>query len=179
MRNYKSEYQWAVIQIDRILVANHLGPVEINSVAEIGSRDALDGIYLSKIYSAHTYVFEPDPSNADICRINIDRFGSSDISFYELALLDKDEAIEFYSVDKALYDNNGAGGLFKINFHHRFKGDPDYKRGPVQRRITVAGARFDTLGIPPPSHCYGRSGRRALGFKGIWAFIESREGYYP
>lgn len=57
--------------------------------------------------------------------------------------MDKDEAIEFYSVDKALYDNNGAGGLFKINFHHRFKGDPDYV-GPVQRRITVAGARFDT-----------------------------------
>ena len=41
---------------------------KINVIAEIGSRDALDGIFLSKKYNSKTYIFEP-------LKINIQKIG--------------------------------------------------------------------------------------------------------
>ena len=61
----KSEYEWAIKLI------NNLG-VKISSVAEIGSRDALDAIYLAEVFKCSVSVFEPDPVNAVVCRENID-----------------------------------------------------------------------------------------------------------
>ena len=144
MTSKKSEYEWAIKLID------NLG-IKIESVAEIGSRDALDAIYLSKVFKCSVSVFEPDPVNAIVCKENIiDSSLNKFISFYEIALSDKDANLDFYSIDRDLYSNNGAGGLFRINFSNRYKSDPDHNRPTVQRLIRVQGQRYDSLAIPPP-----------------------------
>ena len=143
-----TNYDWA---IDRIFI-KHPNLIKRGAViAEIGSRDALDGIGLAKRLDGKVYVFEPDPINRKVCKKNIETMGAGlNLEFYGIALCAENKEIEFLSIDTDLYDNRGASGMFPINFNNRSLRDPDYKRDSVQKPVRVDGERFDSLGLVSP-----------------------------
>lgn len=139
-------YAWALPELERFIA-----PAEIKLVAEIGSRDALDGLELSRQFSAEVLIFEPDPINAEICRANLtSQRRQMKVQFFELALTNMSGPVDFYSVDPNLYSNRGSSGLREINFGSRPPSDPDRNRNSVQTKIRVDGSRFDELGLPAP-----------------------------
>jgi len=139
-----SNYDWALPKIARICK-------NIGSIAEIGSRDALDAISLARRFDASVCVFEPDPINAAACRKNIAELGSDlNLTFFELALTDKSGEIEFLSIDQKLYSNRGASSIFPINFKNRSFWDRDRNRSVVQKSIKVKAVRFDEMGVSSP-----------------------------
>jgi FkbM family methyltransferase len=141
---YDSNYNWALPIISDL-------NIKINRVAEIGSRDALDGIFLAEFYSAKVDVFEPDPINIATCKKNIsERQSIPNLTFHDFALSNKNETVNFLSIDPTKYDNPGAGGFYEIDFNNRPKSDPDYKRGSIQKTVPVEAKRFDSLAIETP-----------------------------
>jgi FkbM family methyltransferase len=139
-------YDWALHDLGQ-----WIAPEEIQSVAEIGSRDAIDGLELASTFSAKVFIFEPDPINAEICRENLAlQTGQAEVQFFEIALSNMSGPIDFYSVDSNLYSNRGVSGLREINFGSRQRNDPDRNRSSVQRKIRVNASRFDELGLPAP-----------------------------
>jgi FkbM family methyltransferase len=143
-----SNYSWSLPFIDEYLASRN---IIVSTLLEIGSRDALDGIFLSKYFQCQAQIFEPDPINIVECRKNILNSNAQNIAFYDLALSDKDGDIDFYSVDPVLYQNRGASSLYQIDFTNRWSNDPDKDRPPVQRKIKVKSARFDCLNLPAPT----------------------------
>lgn len=148
---FKSNYEWAIPHIDLLLTEKN----KINVIAEIGSRDALDGIFLSKKYNSKTYIFEPDLNNIPICKKNISAHKNKSnnnpkIYFFDFALSNKSSIIDFYSVDPDLYDNPGASSMFLINFKNRPFSDPDRNRDCIQKKIKVKAKRFDQLNLTSP-----------------------------
>jgi FkbM family methyltransferase len=139
-------YDWAFHDLERFIA-----PAEIQLVAEIGSRDALDGLELARHFSAEVLIFEPDPINAEICRANLAlQSGQMNVQFFELALSNVSGTVDFYSVDPKLYANRGSSGLREISFDGRPPGDPDRNRDSVQKKVRVGASRFDELGLPAP-----------------------------
>jgi len=139
-------YDWALRDLGRFVT-----PAEIQLVAEIGSRDAVDGLELARHFSAEVLIFEPDPINAQICRGNLaSESGQVEARFFELALSNISGPADFYSVDPHLYSNRGSSGLYEINFGDRPRNDPDRNRKSVQKKVTVDASRFDELALPTP-----------------------------
>jgi FkbM family methyltransferase len=135
-----SNYAWALAYL----------PPNINSILEVGSRDALDAISLSRHFSAPVVAFEPNPFSFAACERNIARSGSGLVSVRPEALSDSNEEIRFGVVKESDYPNPGASSMFEIDFTNRTKDDPDSGRGRIQSFITVKSARFDSLDIPAP-----------------------------
>jgi len=122
---YESNYGWALPIISGL-------KINISTIAEIGSRDALDGIFLSNFYNAKVDIFEPDPFNIVTCKKNIDQSKQRlNLTFHGYALSNKTETVSFLSIDPTKYDNPGAGGFYEIDFSNRSKKDPDYKRESI------------------------------------------------
>jgi len=141
---YQSEYGWALPIISGL-------NINLKKVAEIGSRDALDAIFLAEFYGASVDIFEPDPINIAICKKNI--FKSSQIknlSLHEYALSNKNEIVDFLAVDPTKYDNPGVGSFYEINFSNRSRKDSDYKRESIQKPISIEAKCFDSLSIQTP-----------------------------
>jgi FkbM family methyltransferase len=119
-------------------------------VCDIGSRDALEGIYLLQQLNAKTlHVFEPNPAAAKVCRQNLAGFIDGQIYFNQVAITDKAGQLHFYPVNPDLSGNKDIGfsSLFRIN--------PDYtrRRGQiVQDEITVEATTLDNYfsGKQPP-----------------------------
>jgi FkbM family methyltransferase len=151
-RKFKSNYEWAIPHIDLLLAKKNK---KINIIAEIGSRDGLDGIFLSKKYNTKTYIFEPDPNNIPICKKNISVHKNKSqnnprIYFFNFALSNKSSLINFYSVDPDVYDNPGASSMFLINFKNRTFFDPDRNRDCIQKKLKVQAKRFDQCNLTSP-----------------------------
>lgn len=53
-----NNYSWAI---------KHL-PKGISSIVEVGSRDAMDALALSKTFSTPVVAFEPNPFSFETCR---------------------------------------------------------------------------------------------------------------
>lgn len=126
-------YKWAI----DLLLNKYPSLIKTGEViAEIGSRDALDAIGLSKRLDGMVYVFEPDPINSAVCKENIKEKGAGlKAKLYEIALCAGNEEIEFLSIDPDLYDNRGASSMFPINFNNRTATDPDHRWGSVQKIV--------------------------------------------
>jgi FkbM family methyltransferase len=117
------------------------GPI----ICDIGSRDAVEGIYLfQRLSGAGLHVFEPNPAAAEICRKNLGQLainsGPSIVEFNELAVSDKIGQLKFYPVNPNLSANKDIGfsSLLRIN--------PDYTKrrgGVVQDEITVRSTTLD------------------------------------
>jgi FkbM family methyltransferase len=113
-------------------------------ICEIGSRDALDGIYLSTVLdAAECHIFEPDPSSIGNCRANIAEYGQGrNIILNAVALSDRTGSAHFYAVDPSQSDNKDRG------FSSMFPISPVYasaRRGRIiQRRITVPTTTLDS-----------------------------------
>jgi len=112
-------------------------------VCEIGSRDALDGIYLcTALDAAECHIFEPDPSSIDSCRADIAEYGQGrKIILNPVAVSNRTGSAQFYAVDPGQSDNKDRGfsSMFPIN--------PAYaspRRGRIiQRTITVPTTTLD------------------------------------
>lgn len=130
-------YQWAL----------PLLPPRVQGVVEVGSRDGLDALFLGQALSTHVDAFEPSPSQFAVCRRNVDSSGADSVRLHQYALCDVDSFLDFWEVDDQQYANPGASSLFPINFANRPANDPDRNRLPVQRRIRVPAARWDSLGL--------------------------------
>jgi len=125
-------------------------PSEINSIVEVGSRDALDAILLSELFDCACIAFEPNPTQKDICVRNIAAAENCLVSLRTEALSDENKLIDFLIVDIASYGNEGVSGLFQIDFRNRSKHDKDRNRDSIQMPVKVAAARWDSLGLTSP-----------------------------
>lgn len=144
--NYKtSEYQWA---IDDIL--NYSS--QIDTIAEIGSRDGLDAIFLAEIFQAkNNYIFEADPKLIEGINNNLKNLNyKSNFEVFNIALGNDNKEIDFLSVDTEKYDNLGVGSLFEINFQNREKSDPDLNREQVQTGIKIDMKKYSSLKLKTP-----------------------------
>lgn len=120
-------------------------------IAEIGSRDAIDGIELAHHFDANVMIFEPDPINSELCKRNLTLHGGQIAAkFFNIALSDESGLVDFYSVDPNVYSNRGSSSLHEINFGSRPLNDPDRNRATVQKKVSVQASRFDDLGLPAP-----------------------------
>jgi len=139
----ENNYKWALKHI-----GNH---IVINSICEIGSRDAIDAIYLSNYYNKKINIFEPDPHNILQVKNNIIKSGKIDQLFlHEHALSDKNTEIDFYAVDPIKYSNTGCSSFYEINFQNRYINDPDRNIKTVQNKIKIKTSRFDSLLLETP-----------------------------
>jgi FkbM family methyltransferase len=139
-------YSWSLAHIvDR--------PGKNDLICEVGSRDALDAIYLQRRFGSNVVAFEPSPSNLIKCKENLAKLSGSrrrGIQLDDRCLNEQTGDIDFWEVDPALYDNPGASSLFKIDFENRSPSDPDFSIGPIQKRITVSSIRFDDTPYAAP-----------------------------
>lgn len=145
MTDKKSEYQWAT---DYIL---EYSP-QINTIAEIGSRDGVDTIFLSELFQTkNNYIFEADPNLIDGINKNLKNHDyKSNYEVFNIALGNENKEVDFLSVDKEKYNNLGVGSLFEINFHNREKSDPDFNRESVQKKVQVELKKYSSLKLETP-----------------------------
>src|SRR5690242_20705256 len=110
-------------------------------IRDIGSRDALEGIYLFKTLAGkYLHVFEPNPAAAVVCRNNLEQLAGRDVYFNELAISDNIGELPFYPVNPRLSENKDVG------FSSMFRVNPDYtkRRGSiVQDEAVVTSTTLD------------------------------------
>ena len=141
----KTEYEWALSKIKDF-------SLEINVIAEIGSRDGLDAISLGKIFQSNiNYIFEADPTLIQLINKNIKNNDyESNFEIFNVALGNHNKVVEFLAVDTKKYDNLGVGSLFEINFKNRYPTDPDYNRKTVQEAVNIDMKKYAALNLKSP-----------------------------
>ena len=153
-------YEWALPYL----------PNTMTSILEVGSRDALDAIFLSDHFDCPVIAFEPNPSSFDLCKENISNRKNSRIQVRDEALSDENGIIEFGVVSEEVYDNIGASSMFEIDFINIPKSDPDYNHNSIQTKVKVKAARFDCLNLKAPEllvmDCEGAELKALTGFGG-------------
>jgi FkbM family methyltransferase len=112
-------------------------------IADIGSRDALDGLYLlQQLNGSELHIFEPNPQAATLCRQHIEKFGNiSKIFFNETALAAEAGNVDFYPVNQSESEKKdiGLSSMFQVN--------PRYskRRGKIiQNHISVPAITMDS-----------------------------------
>lgn len=140
VRSVSDNYLWALDYL----------PQTITSIVEVGSRDAMDALYLSQHFSAPVVAFEPNPFSFETCKRNIRKSGSDQISLRSEALSDTNGVVPFGIVEESVHPNPGASSMFQIDFHNRRRDDPGFGLESIQSFINVKSARFDSLGLHPP-----------------------------
>ncbi|MDH5328146.1 MAG: FkbM family methyltransferase [Gammaproteobacteria bacterium] len=99
-------------------------------ICDIGSRDAVEGLYLQKTLNAKKlHIFEPNPEAIAKCKNNIGE--TPNVVMNEFALSDSIGEIEFYPVDSEASDRKdiGLSSMYKVN--------PNYtkSRGKIEQSI--------------------------------------------
>lgn len=118
------------------LFIKYIDPAAISLVLEIGSRDCIDALDLSRFYKAHVYAFECNPQAIEICRHNIGT--NPNITLVPFAAWNETTQLTFYPTIP-------GGELCVIGTSSLFKFDP---QGPVrnsqlQGEVTVEAVRLD------------------------------------
>lgn len=125
--------------------------VSVNTVFDCGSRDAIDGIELGKIFDAReVHFFECNPDSAIICRKNIanEKSASFKMILNEVALGDRMGETSFFAIDPEKTVTPHPGG--NVGASSLFKASSAYKKERyVQREIKVP---MITLGNYLESH---------------------------
>ena len=117
---------------------------------EVGSRDALDAIFLSQFFKAQGVAFECVPENVLGCLNNIRISGESRLSIDERCLAELSGEVTFNAIDTDKHDNPGAGSLLELDFSTRDEMNPDRNLGIIQRTIRVKAVRFDETNYAIP-----------------------------
>lgn len=125
-------------------------PGSISSIVEVGSRDALDAIFLSNHFGVKVIAFEPNPKQFEICQSNIERIKPNQVIIRSEALSNSSGMVEFGVVDPAIYPNPGSSSMFEIDFSNRRKSDPDFMRPTIQSYVAVKASRWDSLNLKTP-----------------------------
>ncbi|MGH9403682.1 MAG: FkbM family methyltransferase [Terriglobia bacterium] len=113
-------------------------------ICDIGSRDALEGIYLcGALEASECHIFEPNPAAIKTCEANIAKYGQRcNIFFNPIALSDEAGSVAFFPVNIEKSDNKDIGfsSMFSVNPGYASK-----RRGSiVQDRITVPASTLDS-----------------------------------
>lgn len=127
---------------------NIIDKSKINTIFELGSRDLVDAIRLSKVYNAKVYAFECNPDCIFECKKNLqnlDYNSKNNIVFVDKAVALNDGEVSFFPFDLNKYNNMGSSSMYKIDFSMRDNNDPDYNRENPQYEIKVDGTRLDTF----------------------------------
>jgi len=134
--------------------SNFIKKDDVKLILEIGSRDIIDSIQLSRYYTnSKIYAFECNPDGINECRKNIslvDEQTRSRINLIEKAVHIENSKVKFYPFDVTKYNNIGASSMYKIDFSGRPPHEEDlswgkYEPGFVQKEIEVDGTRLDTF----------------------------------
>lgn len=116
---------------------------QVQTIFELGSRDCLDAIDLSKYFNCLVYAFECNPDGIKLCKENLINYDR--VKLIELAVSDQNGEIIFRPFDVNRYNNIGASSIFKIDFSNRPEYDPDFQRGEVQNEIKVTSTTLDNF----------------------------------
>lgn len=119
-------------------------------IVEVGSRDCLDALQLSKFFGCKVIAFEASPVQSKVCKENLRLSNNSQVLLREEALNDENTSLTFWQINQEKYENTGASSLFKVNFANRPQYDPDLNHEPIQDPIEVKGVRWDNLGLGHP-----------------------------
>lgn len=125
-------------------------PHNLRQIVEVGSRNALDAISLSRYFGCPVLSFEADPRQFEGYQANVASSGA-DVTMRSEALTDSDGPMLFWQVQPELYANDGVSSLLEIDFTTRQASDVERFHTPIQRPITVQAARWDSLKIESPS----------------------------
>ena len=127
------------VQVDcdyvNVKLNEFLSGINYETVIECGSRDIVDLMVFTSIYGVDkSYAFECNPYAINLCKRNL-RYAESDIELVEKAVYNKDQKIEFYSVDAINESSNiGASSLL----------ENEQMNEPVTK-IEVDATRLDTF----------------------------------
>jgi len=117
----------------------HIDKDSIDTIFEIGSRDAVDAILLRDAFDARVYAFECNPEALAVCRENLK--DEHDIRLVENAAWCENGPIRFYPVIETLVEgqriptNIGASSCFRAR--------SDYHQRNIQTEIVVEAIRLD------------------------------------
>ena len=104
----------------------------INNIVEVGSRDALDAIVLSKYFLASVFAFEPDPDCFLLCEKNLNLNPKLPIKLFPIALSNINGLKRFN-----IY-SSGHSSIYK------------HRTDNILETINVKTTRFDSLGLAAP-----------------------------
>lgn len=112
-------------------------------ICDIGSRDAVEGVYLYDALDGSTlHVFEPNPEAAAQCRRTIEAHArDDDVVFNQLAVSDTDGPVDFHPVDVAASVQKDIGFSSMYHVNPRFTA----RRGAIrQGHIRVQATTLDS-----------------------------------
>ena len=116
---------------------------KINVIFELGSRDLLDAMKLSKCFNCLVYAFECNPDCLAECKKQLANVEDTNVILVDKAVSLIDGDVKFYPFDLSKY--MGSSSMLKIDFSMRDKTDPDYNFPNPHTEITVSGTRLDTF----------------------------------
>jgi len=122
----------------------------VDFFVEVGSRDALDAIFLTRYFRTGGVAFECVPKNVLDCLENIRVLGESRLAIHDRCLSEFSGEVMFNAIDPDKHDNPGAGSLLELDFSTRDAMDPDRILGRIQSTISVQAIRFDETSYPTP-----------------------------
>ncbi len=109
---------------------------DVNSILEIGSRDAIDALKLSEHYKCHVFAFECNPDILDVCKKNIG--SNQNVTLVPCAVWNKTGPVSFFPMVEtpSVFYNPGASSCFKVDRegHHKTY---------IQAETTVPAIRLD------------------------------------
>lgn len=108
---------------------------KIHSVIEVGSRDALDALEMSRYFQCPVYAFECNPTAIDICRKNIGN--NPNVILIPFGVMDKSGRMPFYHCPQS--DYLGASSFF------RFNPDGPLKQSLIHRWIWQDEIQVETI----------------------------------
>lgn len=118
----------------------------IERIFELGSRDCLDAIALSKRFGCEVVAFECNPECIQLCKSNLSQNPTAKVTLIDKAVHHYDGKIAFNAFDTSKYDNVGASSVFEIDFCIPCrKDDADYGKTDVQKTISVDAVRLDSF----------------------------------
>lgn len=138
-----------------------IDPDNINYILELGSRDGIDAVYLSKYYLCQVDAFECNPECIEICLNNLRAY--TNINLVTKAVWDRNETISFYVTTNG---NIGASSCFEETGDYPFE-----KYNPYQ--ISVEAIRLDSyLKRSPDLICMDLQGAELNALKGLGEFLK-------
>jgi len=122
---------------------DHIIDETVDTVLELGSRDALDAILMADHFDAHVYTWECNPTAVEVCRGNIG--DNPNVTLVDLACWSSEETLTFRPV---INGNTGASSVFRAN--HDYPYETPYEQAEVEvQAVRVEDWWRDNVGSKP------------------------------
>jgi len=137
----------------------YIDETKVNTILELGSRDALDAVELSDHYNADVYSFECNPSAIEICKGTIG--DHKRVHLIEKAVWDEEGTISFYPV---INGNTGASSCFVAIDDYKYE---TYEQDEVLVPAIRLEGWFAETGVSPDLICIDLQGAELRALKGM------------